>query len=60
VIWQQRLAHQLPTILEQCAPYHSDLKGVVVESTSNGYGRVDGLLEADDRVPLANPAAMPH
>ena len=32
--------------------------GVVVESTSNGYWRVDGLREAGYRVPLAHPAAM--
>jgi hypothetical protein len=31
---------------------------VVVESTYNWYWLVDGLMEADDRVPLANPAAM--
>jgi hypothetical protein len=31
---------------------------VGIESTSNWYGLVDGWMEADDRVPLANPAAM--
>jgi transposase len=31
---------------------------VVVESTSNWYWLVDGLMEADYRVHLANPAAM--
>src|SRR5437879_12532329 len=46
------------TILEQLAPYHADLKGVVVESTYNWYWLVDGLMEADYRVHLANPAAM--
>jgi transposase len=58
VIYQRRLANHLPTILEQLAPYHSDLKGVVVESTYNWYWLVDGLMEADYRVHLANPAAM--
>ena len=58
VIYQQRLANHLPTILEQLAPYHADLKGVVVESTDNWYWLVDGLMEADYRVHLANPAAM--
>jgi hypothetical protein len=33
-------------------------QGGGVESTSNWYWLVDGLLEANDRVPLANPAAM--
>src|SRR5919199_3026457 len=58
VIYQQRLANHLPTILEQLAPYHADLKGVVVESTYNWYWLVDGLMEADYRVHLAHPAAM--
>jgi len=31
---------------------------VVVESTDNWYGLVDGLMEASYRMPLANPAAM--
>jgi transposase len=34
------------------------MTGVVVESTYNWYGLVDGLMEADYRVHLANPAAM--
>ncbi len=58
VIYQRRLSNHLPTILEPLAPYHSDIKGVVVESTSNWYWLVDGLREADYRVHLANPAAM--
>lgn len=31
-----------------------------MESTSNWYGLVDGLLEAGDRGHLATPAAMQH
>jgi transposase len=58
VIYQRRLANHLPTILEQLAPYQADIKGVVVESTFNWYWLVDGLMEADYRVHLANPAAM--
>jgi transposase len=58
VMSQQRFANHLPTILEQLAPYHADLKGVVVESTSNWSWLVDGLMDADDRGHLANPAAM--
>jgi transposase len=60
VIYQRRFAHQLPTILEQLAPYQADITGMVVESTYNWYWLVDGLMEADYRVHLANPAAMPH
>jgi transposase len=31
VMYQQRLANHLSTILEQLAPYHAEIKGVVVE-----------------------------
>ena len=57
VIYQQRLANHLPTILEQLAPYQEDITGVVVESTYNWYWLVDGLM---DRLPGASgqPAAM--
>jgi transposase len=58
VIYQKRLPNDLTTILEQWAPYHTELKGVVVESTYNWYWLVDGLMEASYRVHLANPAAM--
>jgi transposase len=58
VIYQKRLPNDLPTILGQLAPYYTELKGVVVESTYNWYWLVDGLMEASYRVHLANPAAM--
>lgn len=58
VMYHQRLDDHLPMILEQLAPYHSDIKGVLVESTYNWYWLVDGLMETDYRVHLANPAAM--
>ena len=58
VIYQKRLPNELSTILEQLAPYHADIEGLVVESTYNWYWLVDGLMEADYRVHLANPAAI--
>jgi transposase len=58
VIYQKRLANDLTAILEQLAPYHTELKGVVIESTYNWYWLVDGLMEARYRVHLANPAAI--
>src|SRR5215468_4977804 len=58
VIYQKRLPNALPTILEQLAPYHTAMEGLVVESTYNWYWLVDGLMEADYRVHLANPAAI--
>ena len=57
-MYHQRFANHLPTILEQLAPYHADIKGLVVESTYNWYWLVDGLMEADYRVHLANPVAI--
>ena len=58
VIYQRRLANHLPTILEPLALDQADITGVVVESTDNWYWLVDGLMEADYRVHLANPTAM--
>jgi transposase len=58
VIYQKRLLNQLPTVLEQLAPYQAEITGVVVESTYNWYWLVDGLMEAGYRVHLANPTAM--
>jgi len=58
VIYRKRLPNGLSTILEQLAPYHTAMEGLVVESTHNWYWLVDGLREADYRVHLANPAAM--
>src|SRR6266567_1859136 len=58
VIYRKRLPNALPTILEQLAPYHTEMKGLVVDATYNWYWLVDGLMEADYRVHLANPAAI--
>ncbi len=58
VIYQKRLPNQLQTILEQLAPYQSEIEGMVVESTYNGYWLVDGLMEAGYPVHLANPTAI--
>jgi len=58
VIYRERLPNALSTILGHLAPYHADIKGLVVESTYNWYWLVDGLIEADYRVHLANPAAI--
>lgn len=56
--YHQRFANHLPTMLEQLAPSHAQIKGLVVESTSNGSWLVDGLMDADSRVHVANSAAM--
>jgi hypothetical protein len=33
VIYQKRLPNDLATLLEQLAPHHTEIEGVVVEST---------------------------
>ena len=33
VLYRKRLSNDLPAILEQLAPYHAEMKGLVVEST---------------------------
>ena len=58
VIYQKRLPNDLSTILEPLAPYHTEMQGLVVESTYNWCWLVDGLMDANYRVHLANPAAM--
>jgi transposase len=37
VIYRKRLSNDLPVILGQLAPYHVEMKGLVVESTYNWY-----------------------
>ena len=56
--YQKRLPNDLTTILEQLAPYHTEIEGLVVESTYNWYWLVDGLMDAGYRLHLANPATI--
>src|SRR2546427_1621037 len=58
VLYQKRLPNDLTTIMGQLAPYHTEMKGLVVESTYNWYWLVDGLMDAGYRLHLANPAAI--
>jgi transposase len=58
VVYQQRLPNELALILKQLLPYASSIEGIVVESTYNWYWLVDGLIEANYRVHLANTAAI--
>jgi hypothetical protein len=46
VVYQKRLRNELGEILAARAPYHENLQGLVVESTSNGYWLVEGLRAA--------------
>ena len=58
VVYQKRLANDLPSIVEQLSPYSSSIEGIVVESTYNWYWLVDGLKALKYPVVLANPAGM--
>lgn len=58
VVYQKRLANDLPMIVEQLSAYQTSLEGIVVESTYNWYWLVDGLMEQGHRVHLANTAAI--
>jgi len=58
VVYQKRLANDLPLIVEQLSPYASSVEGIVVESTYNWYWLVDGLMDKAYRVHLANTAAI--
>jgi len=46
VIYQKRFPNPLPTILASPSLHHSEIEGVLVESTDNWYWLVDGLMEA--------------
>ena len=58
VVYRKRLPNDLKLILDQLAPYQSEIEGIVVESTYNWYWLVDGLMEQGYRVHLANTAAI--
>jgi transposase len=58
VVYQKRLSNSLEPILQQLAPYHAAIQGLVVESTYNWYWLVDGLMESGYVVHLANTAAI--
>ena len=58
VVYKKRLANDLSLIGEQLSPYASSVEGIVVESTYNWYWLVDGLMEKEHRVHLANTSAI--
>src|SRR3989449_8805496 len=58
VVYRKRLPNDLRLIIEQLSPYQSTLEGIVVESTYNWYWLVDGLMEKEHRLHLANTAAI--
>ncbi|MEL7046178.1 MAG: hypothetical protein AAGL66_14355 [Pseudomonadota bacterium] len=44
LVWEKRLANNVPTIQAHLEYYLRELDGLVVESTYNWYRMVDGLL----------------
>jgi len=55
---RKRINNELHQILLFLSSFKSDLLGLVVESTFNWYWLVDGLMEADHQVHLANTTAI--
>jgi len=58
VVYQKRLPNDLPLVIQQLSAYRESLQGIVVESTYNWYGLVDGLMDQGHRIHLANTAAI--
>jgi transposase len=58
VCYRKRMANDLEGVEKVLEPYRCAIEGLVVESTYNWYWLVDGLVEADYRVHLANPAGI--
>jgi len=57
-IVRKKLPNDLYSILAFLAPYQTEIMGLVVESTYNWYWLVDGLMEANYKVHLANTASI--
>ena len=58
VVFKKRIANSLSAIRLLLEPYRHAIAGLVVESTYNWYWLVDGLMDADFKVHLANTAAI--
>ena len=57
-VLHKRIDNDLSKMIALLEPYRSDITGLVVESTYNWYWLVDGLMEDDFKVHLANTAAI--
>lgn len=54
---ERKMPNDLEKIFTTIEPFKEEIKGIVVESTFNGYWIIDGLMERGLKVHLANPAA---
>ena len=57
-VYKAKVHNHLQMILNVLQPYQKSIVGAVVESTFNWYWLVDGLMEENYKVHLANPAAI--
>lgn len=55
---EKRLANDLNAIQQHLQPYQNDITGIVVESTYNWYWLIDGLIDIEYPVHLANTLAI--
>ncbi len=58
LLLKRRLPNRLPVVLESLEPFRKQIKVVAVESTYNWYWLVDGLMDHEYPVVLANPSAI--
>jgi len=54
----RRIVNRIEDVTNFFDEYKDQLKGIVLESTYNGYWLMDGLMEAGYKVKLANPTKM--
>lgn len=57
-LYGKRLPNNLEVILKELQPFKEEMEAIAVESTYNWYWLVDGLMDNNYKVILANPAAM--
>jgi transposase len=57
-VFKKKLSNDLSLVRETLKPFQQELVGIAVESTYNWYWLVDGLMEVNYKVHLANPTAI--
>jgi len=57
-VTHRRVANRIEEVRDFFGEHKEELKGIVMESTYNGYWLMDGLMESGYNVRLANPSKM--
>ena len=57
-VFKKKTKNDLRLVAQALKPYQEQIKGIVVESTYNWYWLVDGLIEEEYKLHLANPSAI--